>query len=322
MSVEQRQQWVLPTVSRIVAWVVVIIFLQGCVTSLENGDEPTNTSAVTAGGYHLAADTTVYIDVWDPFAQNWQALTTTQSSVDPSLTYNDEQLFGWSTALDLTNAGWWSGPGISGEARLRFQGRSNGSPYNMITFEDGGVACTVDKVFNHGETFTAAGYACRSPQTPVINLRAHSDLTTVYLVRHAEKAAGFNPPLSPEGQARAEDLAEELAYAKIEGIITSQYLRTQQTAAPLAADLALAPVVIDANNYVGIRNYILANHLGGRVLVVGHSNTIDDIITQLGAVPPLGAIPDNDYDNLFLVHRNEVTAQKSAVQRTYGVTSP
>ena len=55
-------------------------------------------------------------------------------------------------------------------------------------------------------------------------------ITTILLVRHAEKTMqGTDPPLSDEGQARAQTLAHVTGEAGVTAIYTSQYLRTQQT---------------------------------------------------------------------------------------------
>ncbi|MGH9856121.1 MAG: histidine phosphatase family protein [Blastocatellia bacterium] len=70
-------------------------------------------------------------------------------------------------------------------------------------------------------------------------------VTTVYLVRHAEKAATptADPPLLEAGNQRAQELAQTLGKARIKTIYTSQYLRTKQTAEPLAKQLGIALTV-------------------------------------------------------------------------------
>src|SRR6185369_592218 len=52
-------------------------------------------------------------------------------------------------------------------------------------------------------------------------------VTTVYLVRHAEKAAApaADPPLLEAGNKRAQELARTLGNAGIKAIFTSQFLR-------------------------------------------------------------------------------------------------
>ena len=124
--------------------------------------------------------------------------------------------------------------------------------------------------------------------------------STIFVVRHAEKAqgAGDDPDLSEAGRARAESLATLLKDAAISAIYSSEVKRTQQTASPLAKALQLEPTIIPAKD----RPALIAKLLGasGNVLVVGHSNTIPEIIKALGVTDPV-AIADNDYDNLFVV---------------------
>lgn len=49
-----------------------------------------------------------------------------------------------------------------------------------------------------------------------------------------------------------------------------------------------------------IKNDILSNHSGQTVLVIGHSNTVPDIINRLGA-GNMPVIDDTEFDNLFVV---------------------
>jgi broad specificity phosphatase PhoE len=123
--------------------------------------------------------------------------------------------------------------------------------------------------------------------------------STIFIVRHAEKAAGGgDPDLSEVGRTRAESLATVLKDAEITAIYASEVKRTQQTAAPLAKTLQLKPAIVPAKDS-GVLVAKL-NGSSGNVLVVGHSNTIPDIIKALGITTTV-SIADNDYDNLFVV---------------------
>jgi broad specificity phosphatase PhoE len=133
---------------------------------------------------------------------------------------------------------------------------------------------------------------------------------TVFLVRHAERAdsapgsapmMATDPDLSPQGRARAESLATLLKDAKITTIITTQYKRTRQTAEPLAKALGIEPTVVDAKDLTGFTDKV--KNAKGNVLVVGHSNTVPDIIKQLG-VGDAVTIGDQDFDNLFIIQPN------------------
>ena len=124
--------------------------------------------------------------------------------------------------------------------------------------------------------------------------------TTVIIVRHAEKQSDTdNPDLSIDGQIRAQQLIHILGSSGIRGVYTSQYIRTQKTAAPLAALLKITPVEIDAAKTDELIKHIFANHKGEVVFVAGHSNTVPEIIAALGAkIPP---VEDWEYDNLYIV---------------------
>jgi broad specificity phosphatase PhoE len=132
----------------------------------------------------------------------------------------------------------------------------------------------------------------------------------VILVRHAERADGgvappgmtktpADPLLSAAGEARAQKLAAMLADAGVTAIYTTEFRRTQDTAKPLAAKLGVTAQPLPANDLAGLLAKIKTAKPADVVLVVGHSNTVPDVIKQLGG--PAVTIGDNEYDNLFVV---------------------
>ncbi len=130
---------------------------------------------------------------------------------------------------------------------------------------------------------------------------------SVILIRHAERAdtaAGqapnmaADPELSAEGRARAERLASMLKGADIRAIFVTQFRRTQQTAAPLAAALGLTPIVLKADDEAALLDQLRA--VKGHALVVGHSNTVPSITASLSGTPPVD-IADDDFGNLWIV---------------------
>jgi len=143
--------------------------------------------------------------------------------------------------------------------------------------------------------------------------KADFKATTVFLVRHAEKAAEprADPPLLESGNTRAQELARMLGPVGIKAIYTSQYLRTRQTAEPLAKHLGITPVTlqikmnparpkeISEQSYRDIVEKIF-EHPGDAALVVGHSNTVPEVIKMLGGdVAPV--IDEKNFDDLFVV---------------------
>lgn len=138
-------------------------------------------------------------------------------------------------------------------------------------------------------------------------------VTTVFLVRHAEKADApkEDPPLSEKGKLRSQELARMLEGSGVKAIYTSQYLRTKQTAEPLAKQKGLPITAISlkmsTSNPREVSEQSIAEitakiyeHAGDAALVIGHSNTVPDVIRKLGGdvVPK---IDETKFDDLFIV---------------------
>lgn len=123
-------------------------------------------------------------------------------------------------------------------------------------------------------------------------------LTTVLLVRHADRQDGADA-LTAAGTARAQALAHVLEKSGLSAIYTSEAVRTQQTAAPTASLLGITPVAVAASDVAGLVSTIRSNHSGQKVLVVGHSNTVPQIVAEFGG--PVVTIGSNEYDNLYVL---------------------
>lgn len=128
-------------------------------------------------------------------------------------------------------------------------------------------------------------------------------VTTVILIRHAEKVIDPNNPdvdLSPAGQARAQELVRMFGDAGINALYATKYKRTQQTVKPLADRLGLPVSVVDAKQTPELVKQLLSDHRGQTILVAGHNNTVPEIIAALGG-PQLPVIPETQYDNMYIV---------------------
>lgn len=143
--------------------------------------------------------------------------------------------------------------------------------------------------------------------------------STVYLVRHAEKAddGTSDPPLRDEGLARANTLAAMLADKGIVAIVTSTFKRTVQTAEPLAKTLGKQAAAMKDSSVDGAVSKVRAAQ--GNVLVVHHSNTVPEIIEKLGG-PQIPTICESLYDRLFVLQLTAKQPQFQALQ--YGTPSP
>ena len=122
----------------------------------------------------------------------------------------------------------------------------------------------------------------------------------VVIVRHAEKAAngGNDPDLSSAGRARAEALARILKDSGITAIFSTEFKRTQETAAPTATLIHVTPTVVAAKDTAALVARL--HQLNGNALVVGHGDTIPNIVKALGINSSIN-IPDADYSELFIV---------------------
>ena len=129
----------------------------------------------------------------------------------------------------------------------------------------------------------------------------------VIVVRHAERADGgamattkqTDPLLSAEGEARAKRLAAMLADSGITAIYATEYKRTQDTAKPIAERLGLKVQTQKGQDSAGLVALLKAQHSKDVVLVVGHSNTIPEVIKMLGG--PAVTIPDSEYDTIYFL---------------------
>jgi broad specificity phosphatase PhoE len=129
---------------------------------------------------------------------------------------------------------------------------------------------------------------------------APPEIATVLAVRHADidlPPTNDDPPLNVAGRLRADALARLVRSAGVATILTSEFTRTQQTVAPLARQLGLTPRL--GPSPALLAQQLRAGELGDVVLVAGHSNTIPEIATALGATAP-PPITEGEFDNLYV----------------------
>ena len=133
---------------------------------------------------------------------------------------------------------------------------------------------------------------------------------TVIVIRHAERAdagaapnnmttAPADPSLSAAGQARAAKLASMLADTGIQAIYATEFKRTQETAKPLAAKVGLKVESLPANDTAALVAKIRAEHPNDTVLIVGHSNTVPDIVKAFTG--KVIVVKDDEYDAMFVL---------------------
>ena len=127
-------------------------------------------------------------------------------------------------------------------------------------------------------------------------------VTTVILVRHAEKnpEPKDDPDLSPDGFARAQEIARVFGGAGINTIYATQYKRTQQTVKPLSDRIGVPVSLVDAKKPEELVKLIQTSLRGQTIFVSGHNDTVPQIASVLSGenFPP---IPLSEYDDVFIV---------------------
>ncbi|UTW58485.1 histidine phosphatase family protein [Kordiimonas sp. SCSIO 12603] len=123
--------------------------------------------------------------------------------------------------------------------------------------------------------------------------------STFYLVRHAEKQADHNPPLTEAGVKRAKAIAEKLKGKKLNAVYSTDYTRTLQTAEPTAKQHKLDITKYDPRK---LKDFAVElKNLEGTYLVVGHSNTTPYLASLLiGEKLPM--LNEKQYDRVYIVH--------------------
>ncbi len=121
------------------------------------------------------------------------------------------------------------------------------------------------------------------------------------VVRHAEKVAdgSKDPPLTDAGRQRAASLAAALREVPLVAAYATPFRRTRETAQPAADAHGLQLLDYDAGTSAPeLAATLRRAHPSGTVLVVGHSNTVPEIVSALCgcAVAP---IDESRYGDLF-----------------------
>ena len=137
---------------------------------------------------------------------------------------------------------------------------------------------------------------------------------TIILVRHAEKAdqTSQDPELSAEGKQRAERLARIIKKYKPGAIYSTDFKRTRDTAAPIAARRKLKVEVYDPKKPAELIDTIIKSKTK-RSLVVGHSNTVPGLANLLGKKEVFKNLDDAEYGVIWIVRIKDGQVRKTEV---------
>ena len=131
---------------------------------------------------------------------------------------------------------------------------------------------------------------------------AQDKITTLILVRHAEKAndGSKDPALTENGLARAEELVRILKETKIDAIYSTPFVRTMATVQPLATAKGLSIVTYEPMKGEEM-DRVLEKHNGETIVISGHSNTTPWVINYFLGEKEVADFSDSDYDNLLIL---------------------
>jgi len=140
----------------------------------------------------------------------------------------------------------------------------------------------------------------------------------IYLVRHAEKELNDSrdPALTDTGHARAAHIARLLGPMGITAVFSSDFIRTRDTAQPLAGALNLDIQIYDPREQEAFAEML--RETDGVILVVGHSNTVPALVNILAGTDYENLVEATEYGALFVVNMGDSVDTTSASKVSMG----
>ena len=136
------------------------------------------------------------------------------------------------------------------------------------------------------------------------------DKTVFFIVRHAEKdtAGGTNADLNAIGRGRAKALVTIFKKITIDNVYSTDKPRTRNTAKPMADAKHHMIEIYDAKKQAELLSSLVETHKGQKIFMVGHSNTVPQIVNILLRGSPDGKGGDSekefseaDYSRLYII---------------------
>ncbi len=147
--------------------------------------------------------------------------------------------------------------------------------------------------------------------TPVAS---QSKNKTIVLVRHAEKdisptADKGDPVLTAEGRDRATRLMNFVKRYKPHEIFSTDFKRTRDTVAPIAAKRNKQVQLYDATKPADLVAKIMASETD-HYLIVGHSNTIPRLVNLLAKKEVFRDLLDSEHSVIYVVRMKNGVLKK------------
>jgi 2,3-bisphosphoglycerate-dependent phosphoglycerate mutase len=159
---------------------------------------------------------------------------------------------------------------------------------------------------------------CSAPQNSEVTTESEevtsAKSTTLILIRHAEKWNDTDTStLTPEGMKRASKLASFFQNTDINAIYTTPYPRVRMTAIPTAMSKNLEIVDYIPGKIEEI-DVMINENIGKTALIVGHKNTIPEILNNYLNTKFQEL---EDYTDIFILHIDNSNSKANSVTHLY-----
>jgi broad specificity phosphatase PhoE len=135
-------------------------------------------------------------------------------------------------------------------------------------------------------------------------------ITQYYFIRHAEKVdSSKNPDLSEKGLEKAQQWKTLFSKINFDAVYSTDFNRTLQTIQPIVAGNNQLLKIYNPK-MIDIEAFKKETH-GRTILVVGHSNTIPNMVNQIIKENKYTNIEENQFGNLYIVtlFENQIVSQ-------------
>lgn len=180
----------------------------------------------------------------------------------------------------------------------------SGMFYSCSNTEDstGATKHEIDIPVSKVNKITASQIFFENGQTIDIPNAENPEYSTLIIVRHAEKLSDVdNPSLNGPGIQRANNLKDILLPLNPERVYTTSFRRSVETSMPLAKAIKKPNMHYKPKKYYDLFDIVLKQHKAKRAVVIGHSNTVPEMLNLLTGEKRFQEIDERDYSNMYLV---------------------
>lgn len=138
------------------------------------------------------------------------------------------------------------------------------------------------------------------------------NVTIFFIVRHAEKdtSGGTNADLNPIGRGRANAFVNIFKKIRIHKVYSTDKPRTKNTAKPLAASKRRPVEIYDAKMQKELLESLMKIEKGKKIFMVGHSNTVPQLVNILRGADVEKDLDDSDYSTMYIVSVKKIGEAK------------